>query len=50
MNALTEPTCLRVSRETRNKLAKLGTKGQTFDQIVNSLIEKSDSGESHEDE
>jgi hypothetical protein len=50
MNALKEPTCLRVSRETRNKLAKLGGKDQTFDQIVNGLIEKSKTGESHKDE
>ena len=45
---LKEVTCLRVSRITRNKLAKLGDKDQTFDQIVNGLIEKS-SGENQID-
>ena len=44
---MNEGTCLRVSRTTRDKLAKLGGKDQTFDQIVNGLIEKS-SGESYE--
>jgi len=44
---MNESTCLRVSRSTRDKLAKLGGKDQTFDQIVNGLIEKS-SGESYE--
>ena len=41
-------TCLRVTRITRDKLAKRGSKDQTFDQIVNDLIEKS-SGESQID-
>jgi len=44
---MNEATCLRVSKSTRDKLAKLGGKDQTFDQIVNGLIEKS-SGESYE--
>ena len=38
---MNEVTCLRVSRNTRDKLAKIGGKDQTFDQIVNGLIEKS---------
>jgi len=38
---MNEVTCLRVSRNTRDKLAKMGGKDQTFDQIVNGLIEKS---------
>ena len=42
-------TCLRVTRITRDKLAKRGSKDQTFDQIVNDLIEKSNSGESQID-
>ena len=45
MSQTKEATCIRVARETRDKLAKLGNKNQTFDQIVNSLLEKS-SGES----
>jgi len=45
MSQIKEATCIRVARETRDKLAKLGNKNQTFDQIVNSLLEKS-SGES----
>jgi len=44
---LKEVTSVRVSRITRDKLAKLGDKDQTFDQIVNGLIEKT-SGESYE--
>jgi len=42
-------TCLRVTRITRDKLAKRGSKDQTFDQIVNDLIEKS-SGENQNDQ
>jgi len=38
---MNDVTCLRVSRTTRDKLAKKGSKDQTFDQIVNDLIEKS---------
>jgi len=38
---MNEVTCLRVTRETRNKIAKMGSKDQTFDQIINDLIEKS---------
>ena len=45
MSQSKEATCIRVARETRDKLAKLGNKNQTFDQIVNSLLKKS-SGES----
>jgi len=41
-------TCLRVTRTTRDKLAKRGSKDQTFDQIVNELIDES-SGESQID-
>ena len=44
---MNDVTCLRVSRITRDKLAKIGGKDQTFDQIVNGLIEKS-AGESNE--
>jgi len=34
-------TCIRVAVETRDKLAKVGTKDDTFDQIVNRLLENS---------
>jgi len=37
---MNEVTCLRVSRATRDKLAKKESKDQTFDQIVNELIEE----------
>ena len=47
---MNEETCLRVSRITRDRLAKIGGKDQTFDQIVNGLIEKSNSGENQIDE
>ena len=32
-----DQTCLRVTRDTRNLLAKLGTKDETFEQIVRGL-------------
>ena len=34
-------TCVRLSRETRDKLADMGKKTQTFDEIVTDLITKS---------
>lgn len=34
-------TCIRLSKETRNRLAQLGSKGQTFDDIVNATIDQS---------
>jgi len=45
---MSDITCLRVTRTTRDKLAKRGSKDQTFDQIVNELIDES-SGESQID-
>ena len=43
-----EQTCLRVTKVTRNRLAELGTKNQTFEQIVTELLDKQNesSGES----
>jgi len=41
-----EQTCLRVTKATRNRLAELGTKNQTFEQIVTKLLDKQASGES----
>jgi len=32
-------TSLRVTRETRNRLAEVGTKDETFDEIIQRLIE-----------
>jgi len=32
-------TCVRLSRTTRNLLAKQGSKDQTFDDIINQLME-----------
>ena len=43
---LKEVTCLRVYKTTRDKLAEGAKKDQTFDQIINDLIEKSNPGES----
>ena len=34
-------TCVRLSKETRNRLADLGGKDQTFDEIINITIDKS---------
>lgn len=33
-------TCVRLSKETRNRLANLGSKDQTFDDIVNGVIDE----------
>jgi len=35
-----EQTCLRVTKDTRNRLAELGSKNQTFEQIVTALLDK----------
>ena len=47
-----EPTCLRVTKGTRNRLAQRGTKNQTFEQIVTGLLDKQNelSGENSRDE
>ena len=46
-----EQTCLRVTKATRNRLAKLGTKDETFEQIVSGLLDKQNqsSAGSHND-
>jgi len=43
-----EQTCLRVTKDTRDRLAQLGTKNQTFEQIVTNLLNQKNqsSGES----
>jgi len=35
-----ENTCLRVTKGTRNRLAEIGTKNQTFEQIVTGLLDE----------
>ena len=46
-----EPTCLRVTKATRNRLAQLGTKNDTFEQIVTGLLDEHNklSGESNDE-
>jgi len=39
-------TCLRVTKVTRNRIAKLGTKDQTFEQILKDMLDRQPSGES----
>jgi len=41
-------TCVRLTKDTRNRLAELGTKDQTFEQIVTILLDEKNqsSGES----
>ena len=34
-------TCVRLSKQTRDRLAQLGSKDQTFDDIVNITIDES---------
>jgi len=45
-------TCVRLTKDTRNRLAKLGTKDQTFEQIVTILLDEKNqlSGESSRNE
>ncbi len=33
-------TCIRISEETREKLKRLGRKGETYDDIIRRLIEE----------
>jgi len=35
-----DQTCLRVTKTTRNRLAKIGTKDETFDQILSGLLDQ----------
>jgi len=44
-----DQTCLRVTKATRNLLAQLGTKDETFEQIVRGLVDKQLSGGSQND-
>jgi hypothetical protein len=37
---LGETTTLVITKETRDRLASLGTKDQTFDQIISELLKK----------
>ena len=34
-----EITCIKVTRDTRAKLAKLGNKGDTYETVINDLLE-----------
>jgi len=34
-----EITCIKVTRDTRAKLAELGKKGDTYETVINSLLE-----------
>lgn len=46
-------TCVQLSKETRNKLAQLGTKEDTFESIILNLMDKpcgEEMGESQDDE
>jgi len=45
-------TCIRLLKDTRNRLAELGTKDQTFEQIVTILLDQKNqsSGESSRDD
>ena len=33
-------TCIKVTKETREKLAQLGNKGDTYENVITSLLEK----------
>ncbi len=34
-----EITCIKVTKETRAKLSKLGSMGDTYESVINSLLE-----------
>lgn len=34
-----EVTCIKVTKDTRQKLAKLGSKGDTYENVINTLLE-----------
>ena len=34
-----EITCIKVTKDTRAKLAKLGNKGDTYETVINSLLD-----------
>ena len=34
-----EITCIKVTKDTRAKLSKLGNKGDTYETVINSLLE-----------
>jgi len=36
-----EITCIKVTKDTRAKLQKLGTKGDTYETVINSLLDSS---------
>jgi len=36
-----EITCIKVTKDTRAKLAKLGTKGDTYETVITSLLDRS---------
>jgi len=36
-----EITCIKVTKDTRAKLAKLGTKGDTYETVITSLLDSS---------
>jgi len=44
-----EVTCIKVTKETRAKLSKLGSMGDTYETVINSLIaENTTEGDSDE--
>lgn len=38
-------TCIKVSKETRARLAELGNKGQTYEDVISNLLPSQDSEE-----
>jgi len=36
-----EITCIKITKDTRTKLQKLGTKGDTYETVINSLLNSS---------
>jgi len=36
-----EITCIKITKDTRTKLQKLGTKGDTYETVINSLLDSS---------
>jgi len=36
-----EITCIKITKDTRTKLQKLGSKGDTYETVINSLLDSS---------
>ena len=45
-----EITCIKITKDTRRKLQKLGSKGDTYEVVINSLLDSSCNQQEENDE